>query len=224
MKNIGLIGTVTTTRNQAPYASPDWEFWVTGPDNHGNIPKTDVWFEMHDIDTLNQDQQFAQHIINLEHYPKVIVQDRYEDLYENTEAYPKDRMIEKYGRDFFTSSVAWMLALAIEKKPKTIGLWGIDMNSEGEYAQQRAGCKFFIREAKLLGIDIVVPIESDLLQPPPLYGYCGSSPLFRKMQARKKDVTGRMAAKEAEIRAAQEEVAFLKGAAQDMNYVLKTWV
>jgi hypothetical protein len=46
---------------------------------------------------------------------------------KNCTVYPIDEMEELFGPYFWTSSVAYMMALAITKGPEEIGLWGIDM-------------------------------------------------------------------------------------------------
>lgn len=146
---------------------------------------------------------------------------------------PVDDLLAKYGTYFFTSSIAWMLACAIEDildaraqgqdGPDQIALFGVDMAASEEYGYQRAGCQHFLLLAADLGINIYVPPESDLLRPMPLYGISESSHWMIKLTARKKELESRMYSAQANLNNVTREVAFLQGALDDMDYHMKTW-
>ena len=81
----------------------------------------------------------------------------------NALAYPVNDMVEKYGPFFFTSSLSWMFAQALEREGvEEIGLWGVDMSAHEEYGLQRPGCQYFITLAMQRGIKVTIPPESDL--------------------------------------------------------------
>ena len=82
--------------------------------------------------------------------------------------FPKDELIERFGR-YFTSSVAWIMAYAIHTGYTEINLTGIDMN-EMQYMRQRPGCEYFIGRARGMGITVNIP-ESSALCKGTLYGY-----------------------------------------------------
>lgn len=89
----------------------------------------------------------------------------FEDLQIPTQViYPKKQMEDLHTKAFFTSQISWMLALAIEERPATIGIWGVDMADE--YSEQKQGCLHFIALARLLGINIELPSDSLLLKIP----------------------------------------------------------
>jgi hypothetical protein len=78
-------------------------------------------------------------------------------------------------------------------------------------------------EADKQGIQVVVPPESDLLEPPPMYGYCESSRQWRKMYARKLELQGRISALSRTESSASGEKAHLVGAMDDLEYQLAHW-
>jgi hypothetical protein len=152
----------------------------------------------------------------------------------NSVRLPHEALIKKYGSYFFTSSIAWMLAMAInaiqesrltrtEPQDDAIGLWGVDMAANEEYADQRPGCQFFVQLAHQLGIQVHVPQESDLMAPPMLYGIGESSHMMVKMTERKREIETRKAQAENGLSQLTREVAFLTGALDDINYMIKTW-
>ena len=116
-----------------------------------------------------------------------------------------------------------MFALAIDQKPTHIGMWGVDMSATEEYGYQRAGCHYFIQKAREAGIEIVVPLESDLLAAP-MYGFCQNSPMYRKLLVRKNELQGRYDNLQHKHAAMRDEMMALSGAIDDIGYMINTWV
>lgn len=230
---IAIVGSAPSSVQLAPYRDPTWAIWGVSPGVYGVAPRKDVWFELHRWEP--SEPGFANDPNGKSWYSPEYV--RYLELFEgpvfmsqpvrsvkNCVLYPYQRMLDKYGPFHFTSSVAWMLALAIEQKPKAIGLWGIDMASAEEYAQQRPGCQHFLGIAKSLGIEIVLPLESDLLMPTTMYGIAENHPRAAKLLARKNELTQRMQQHEQAAAWNSNQALFLKGALDNLNYVLGHWV
>lgn len=100
---------------------------------------------------------------------------------------------------YFNNSISWMIAFAILRGAKEIGLWGVDMAvdgipGEGEHAFQRPSVEYFLgiieglylaRERRW-GMDTppYLPMESELLKCGYLYGWDNCSALRRKLNAR----------------------------------------
>jgi hypothetical protein len=142
----------------------------------------------------------------------------------------KDAYIAKYGDQFFTSSLAWMMAEAIERCIATgspeqckIGLWGVDMAANEEYEAQRSGCHFFSHIAQQHRIEVGVPPESDLFRPRFLYGFDENTHAFVKIRARRVELEQRLMAAEQMFEAKKQEMYFVKGALDDLNYCFNTW-
>jgi len=73
--------------------------------------------------------------------------------------------------EYFTSSVAYALAYAIYKRYKRIELYGVEMETNTEYAHQRPGVAYWCGIA--IGRGIVIDFHSRQFFTSPLYGYDG---------------------------------------------------
>lgn len=160
----------------------------------------------------------------LENFPGQVITAEPVPTVKNCAQMDVNYLVDKYGPYFFTSSLSWMFALAIEAGATTIGLWGVDMAATEEYGYQRAGCQYFAMLAKSMGIEVGVPPESDLLRPPPLYGICETSHDWIKITARHRELADRRAQAEQKILQGQEELKFLQGATDDLLWVQQTWM
>jgi hypothetical protein len=219
---IAVMGSAPSSRLLAPIGDPDWEIWACSPPNY-DLPRVDAWFEMHSLDRKFSIQANMPWVHVIQQHPRVYVAKLDPRIPHGIE-YPIDAMLEKYGRYFFTSTISYMLALAIEQKPEKIGLWGVDMSAAEElYTHQRPACHFFIREAKKAGIDIIAAFQSDILNPPPLYGYKEFTRMFWKQKARKDELQARMnAATNARKKGEIAEREF-QGALDDLEYINNTY-
>ena len=152
-----------------------------------------------------------------------VVQKAYEG-YPGAREFPLQELIARWGPFWWTSQLAFMLALAIEQKPHSIGIFGVDMAANSEYNQQRLACQYFIQHiVRDSDIELSVPPESDILEAAPLYGYCESSRQFRKYLARKNELAHRIRNLDAEATQKLAEKAHLVGAMDDMEYQLAHW-
>ena len=82
---------------------------------------------------------------------------------------PRDDLEEKYGRTWFSSSISWLQAEAIEAGATDVGMWGIDLESGEEYIAQYAGCRHFIDVCRLVGINVHLPTGCGLAREPRPY-------------------------------------------------------
>jgi len=151
----------------------------------------------------------------------VFMQDQ--SLVPNAISLPKDELVGMFGKYFFTSSFAWMMAMAIKMGASEIALFGVDMASKNEYILQRPGGHFFMQMAAARGIKVSVPFESDLAQPPPLYGYEQNTPFGRKLLVREQELQGRISHMKTEMDKLQKGITFLEGAAEDIDYMRAIW-
>ena len=222
--NIALMGAAPSSRLLGPFNNHEWEIWACSPGNH-DFPRIDAWFELHSLDRKwckgNEPYMAA-----LERHSRVYIAAPDPRL-PNAILYPKDEILAEYTHfhhTFFSSQIAWMFAMAIKQKPKSIGLWGIDMAAHDEDAYQRPGCHFFIGEAQKKGIDLVMPPQSDIGQLHPLYGYKEQWPMYWRQKARKIELRERLNNANKII---AEQTAFAQmaeGALQDVDYVNGTWL
>lgn len=232
---VALVGTAPSSRLLAPFADPSWKIWACSPGNMNGLPRYDAWFEIHGNLLWPENKHYGEPYV--EWLKKLTVpiymhekwptpEGGYvnlKDIVPNAIVYPKDDMVKKFGGDFFTSSFAWMMALAIDMGASEIALYGIDMASRDEYILQRPGFYFFRYIAQSRGIKISAPNESDIMMSPGLYGYSDVTPFARKLHARRKEIRDRIAQMENEKARLMENSVYLKGADEDIDYVLSIW-
>jgi hypothetical protein len=72
---------------------------------------------------------------------------------------------------YFTSSAAYMIALAVADGFEEIGVYGIDCTVGSEYEQQKPAIEAWLMLAAGRGINVVVPPESALFKVPFMYCY-----------------------------------------------------
>ena len=181
-RKIAVLGSASSSIRFAPFKDPGWEIWACSPANRG-APRIDVWFEFHNVQ-LKEREGLTEWFDWLAKQPLVFMQQGPTPRFPLAKKYPIEAMIARYGRYWWTSSIAYMMAAALDQKPHTIGIYGVDMAANTEYNQQRLACQFFMLEAVKQGVQVVIPPESDLLEPPPMYGYCESNRQWRKYNAR----------------------------------------
>lgn len=230
-KKIALLGSAPSSVRLAPFTDPSWELWACSPGAYPHISPTRVnaWFECHRYEPphgyTGPKPWFSQDYIAFMASLRcpVYMVEPVRDISASV-AYPKDEMLERFGPFFFTSSLSWMFALAITQGATEIGLWGVDMSAQEEWAFQRSGCHYFISIARAMGIKVTLPPESDLLRPPPLYGFCEVDPMHVKLLSREQELKTRIANIEASISNQTHELMHLRGALDNNTYVIKTWV
>lgn len=236
-EKVAIVGTAPSSRMLAPFHDMSWDIWVCSPGNMNVIPRVDAWFEIHAnlLWPEYADAYGKNYIKWLSEQPfPVYLQDEkwHPKYFANGLKFPADELIAKFGGNFFTSSFAWMTAFALHKGYKEIGLFGVDMASKDEYIQQRQAFYYWLEKAESLGVKITIPPESDLKQPPGLYGFSDVTRYGRKKHARKQELLGRIALlekqeipnKTAELRALQDNCLYLKGALEDIDYDLSIWI
>ncbi len=70
----------------------------------------------------------------------------------------RDILFDKFLRKmWFSSSISYCIALAIEQGATQLGLFGIDLEAGEEYISQFSGCAHLIDVARDRGVDIIVP-------------------------------------------------------------------
>jgi len=240
---IAILGSAPSSMKLAPYADPQWQIWGCSPGLYPGMPRTDAWFELHRWEPPVIGQPDSQKPWFSPEYVAWMASRTcpvwmYAPVPEipRSQALPVQALVEKFGNYFMTSSIAWMMAMAIDQillarqqNPQhditqdAIGLWGVDMAATEEWGFQRAGCQYFIQMANNLGIAIIVPPESDLLRPSAPYGICETDEYWIKATERKRELTNRLANHQQQVAFHQRQVDFLSGAIDDLNYHMQTW-
>lgn len=241
---VAIIGTVPLSKRVAPFGDPAWDIWVCSPGNsQGSVPpRTTAWFELHAIvDMIGLEnaswcpQYFAW--LRAQTFP-VWMQERNEHV-PLARVFPRNALVERWGEsktrtNWFTSSIAWMMAFAIHQmRPldgpadpdAEIGIFGVDMAAtEEHYSWQKAGCLRFIEIARELGIAVTIPLESTLSYGCPQYGYAEASRMGRSLIVREHEIRGKISELEGEARRAELQVSFFRGALEQVTFDRRTFV
>lgn len=220
---IALIGSAPSSVRNAPYHDPSWQVWGCSPGAYGVVPKgrSNIWWELHRYEP-GQPWFSPEYCQFLHDHPMVMVAEKVADI-PNGYVLPVKDLTDKYSPYFFTSSIAWMMATAIELGAKKIGLWGIDMAANEEYEAQRSGLHYFALIAAQKGIEVGVPPESDLFRPRFLYGVDEITHSHVKLRARRNELLQRQQSLQQEVAAKTGELHMINGALDDLNYMTNTW-
>lgn len=153
----------------APLGDPDWQCWSMLWDVRTRY-QADALFEMHDMAEIERDGhlELADDVtcpIYWQAPPR-----------GNWRQYPLADVIADLGRDWFESSVSYMIALAIHRKAEEIGLWGVHGDDAGQYLHQRPNISWLLGLAEGRGMKVTLPEGCRLLtytgtSYPARYGY-----------------------------------------------------
>ena len=238
VKKVAIVGTAMTFKN-APYGDPSWELWGLN-DHWNNMPRATRWFEANYEAACVAPVSHKPSIKRIDWLRKapipVYMEQHYDDVPMSVR-YPFEEIndwiseIDPSGRDYFTNSVSFMIALAIYEGFDVIHLYGVDMAVGSEYEQQRPSCEFWLGVAKGLGIKLYIPDQSDLLKTLAVYGRSKKlEPFVLKMYDRRTFQQGQVKQIDDEIRKRQDEIQSLtatkfqyQGSLADIEQTLKVW-
>lgn len=179
--NVAIVG-FTDHRLQAPLNDPSYECWgINELYRYMPVERFTRWFEIHDrTDFENSGPQHLgdpEHLKSLASFPIPFYTNAPWEGYPSATALPKAQ-IEAACGTYMTSSIAWMLGLAIMEGFKKIGIYGVDMAQDTEWAGQRPCCEYLIGLARGRGIEVFIPPTSDLLKAIGQYGFASASSPF----------------------------------------------
>jgi hypothetical protein len=172
---VAFVGFSTTTRHLAPFDLDTFEIW--GVNNiYAYVPRIDVLFELHDKHEALTVKRHKDHYNWLKNEAKkqnipVYMLAQYTEV-PTSIAYPIKEIRAEFG-DFFTTSIGYMLALAILMEYKEIHLYGIGAGDDayGEYIDQRENIAYYVGLARGRGIFVYIPPIATICKAPFLYGY-----------------------------------------------------
>ena len=224
---VAVVGSAPSSVHLAPYNDSSWQIWACSPANMKILPRVDAWFELHAMVELLEDsaRSWAEPYLNwlCEQKFTVFMQEQNATV-PNAVKFPKEELVQDFGPHFMSSSIAWMIALALKSGATEIAIYGVDMAANGEYLSQRPAIHHFYYIAKAMGVSIRCPPESDVLRTPPMYGYHDATWMGRKLTIRKQELARRIADAIARESNAAREKLFLEGAMDDLQWHRRTWV
>jgi hypothetical protein len=242
MRKIAIVG-FSDSRNQAPYADESWEIWGVN-DLYAYVPRVTRIFEIHHLEGLAK-RRNPNHIPFMQQTKIPIYMWDVNPQFPASVAMPREEIFARFGM-YYTSSIAWMLALAIYENSCQvdingrsqwvanpdceIALFGIDMQASSEYASQRPAVEYYIGIAESMGFKVYVPDSSTLCKAVSIYGLTSTSPLRIKLQvqieqtrAKKIEFMGQQNQLMANLQQVQGEIAKCTGAIETMESIKLNW-
>lgn len=171
---VAIVGFCETSRNWVNYQDPELEVWGL---NRGYMfmLRADRWFELHGQHIWGWEMRRPgghQHF--LEKFPGPVYMHKKFDGLPNCVEYPllavandlfpnmvrvsqKGEVVGMEKSPYLTSSIAMEIALAIHEGFKEIQLFGVDLNTDSEYAWQKPAVEALLGVAIGRGIRVVLP-------------------------------------------------------------------
>lgn len=141
------------------------------PDDMWGLPWDPLWprysmlFEMHDRELWDHKREYVKQLQRAE--VPILMQEEHADI-PNSVAYPFDDLLKYDSRlDYFNSSIAYMLAMALhETYFDRVEVFGVD-NAPGneEWAKERPCNEWWIGRLIGGGVDVWIHPDSSLLVP-----------------------------------------------------------
>jgi len=169
---VAIIGWASSSRQEVPVTDDSFDFWSCNEvaKTYEKVKRWGAHFNLHKKEVIPPANKRwlsvrKEPVILLEKDPEI----------PNGIVYPFDQVRATFGKflpqlnKYYTSSIAWKLALAILMDYKEIHLYGVDMAMDSEYQYQRPCCEFFLGFAMGKGVKVYVPKQSDLFFTPWIY-------------------------------------------------------
>lgn len=201
---IALVGCAPTWK-ETPWDDPSIQIWAHASCQPRHPKRVDRWFDMHAVSVWRQGKVWywpegdepRTYVDWLRTRPQPIVMQEAYPLIPTSERYPLRAIVETFGivpadwqvddatwwrlvkdRGEFSSTAAYMMALALYEGATDISLYGIDFWAPAsdpvaglERAYQRPGMKYWVGVARGMGVPVNVSPASWFQQQPWLYGY-----------------------------------------------------
>ncbi len=158
MKPLAIIG-LGPSHDDAPWENEGWERWGCPWDAYA--PRCHFLFEMHAVDLWPEIFEPGYRDRLLDQDAPIYLQAPLDDIPGSIE-YPLEEVVKCIGRDYFGSTVAYMIALAILQRRRHIGLWGVDL-SDSNYDHQKPNLAWLVGLAMGRGIIFDGPSLNSIL-------------------------------------------------------------
>lgn len=254
-RRICILG-FAPSKTEAPYADTSWEIWGVN-DVYAHVPRTDATFELHHLQNLgnrrnpNYEKWMTQGCPSGPKPTTPIFMIAPNPAWPTAQAFPFEQVRMYYnqahGSDYFTSSIAWMLALAVleltedvtlpdgrqvrlAKPGCELSMFGVDMAADSEFASQRPAVEYYTGLARGMGLKVFVPSTSDICKSTSVYGVGTTAPLAIKARLKIEEITQQKVqimqqqqAIQAQAMQLQYQLGTADGAKDTWKYIERAW-
>lgn len=169
LRKVAIVGG-GPTRLRAPFRDRSWDIWAFSS-RRTRYPRISRWFEIHHMTDLRQQlaskkrgrRTFRGYMRFMRRLKCPVYMAKTHTRIPNSVEFPKDKLVTEFGR-CFTSTAAFLVALAIQEGYNVIGLWGVDVKG-AKYRRQRPALRYLLSLARRRGIRIYLPRRSTLRIP-----------------------------------------------------------
>lgn len=238
---VALVGFASSSRDQAPFADTNFEIWTMNHAPLSWIPRWDVLFELHSLEHLKsiaahstQPSEYMDWLAKqpgpgAEGHRPIYMQERFDSIPASV-GLPREELNALFGAragnakgffapDYYTSTISYMMAIAILQGREEIHLYGIDLLQEEEYFYQRAGAEYLVGFARGMGIKVYIPEQSAMCKANYVYGF--SSPLeFGQLSPLVDFITDKANVSDTHVARAKQDAHTFNGAIQMADLVL----
>jgi len=179
-KNIvSIIGSHPGTRGEFDFSRTDADIWVFNEALNAEwCERADAVFQMHAPEIWknpkNRNDPLHYEWLQSGDTPPIVMMEQYAEV-PRAYKYPLEEIKEKFLADtnvlYFTSTVAYAIALALYLEYDRIEIYGVEMETDTEYRYQRAGVGYWVGLATGAGVDVYASCN---IFKEPLYGYEGA--------------------------------------------------
>tara|TARA_R100000808_G_scaffold18710_1_gene40911 strand:- start:5229 stop:6239 length:1011 start_codon:yes stop_codon:yes gene_type:complete len=184
-KEVCIFGYAEETRNLVFELPDSVEVWGINMAHMflGDKRKAQRWLQIHPRDWSSQGQPATgywgrprAHFEFLQRFEGKIIMSYDEPDLPQSELFPFEKFRKKYGREYFTNSFSYLMAMAIDEGYGRIYLYGINLTALDEYIHQRPCMEYWIGQAEARGIDVIIPPASALVKANTSYGLKSTDP------------------------------------------------
>lgn len=207
MRKIAIVGSSMSSCDLAPFADESWEIWGLA---WRGLPRATRLFEIHNPARWPKyegpDYLDRLKALTVPLYVRAPIEGLPDAKLYPIEAVANHFALADRNADIFTSSIAYLLALAIYEAPDRIGIWGVDMNAEEEWSYQRPATEFLVGVALGQGIAVEIAPQSSLCRANFVYGADAEAPVGRAAGITEDVLQSRIAKYESLRREAQARI------------------
>jgi hypothetical protein len=173
LRKIGFLGSHEASLKFAPWRDPSWELWGHASSRGMYQRQPERYFDLHRKECWSKsNNKGAKYLRWLGTQPvPIYMQERFPEVPASIR-YPIERVAFGSARMYFTSHVAYMIALALTEGVTHLGFFGVNYSPDCEYGTQRGSTEYWMGRAEGVGVTLVMPETCTLLaDPKALYGY-----------------------------------------------------
>lgn len=211
-----ILGSHPRTRNEFDFTRDDCDIWVFNEAmSQGWVQRADAVFQLHREEIwrnpANRNDPGHAAWLKSGNTPVIYMHDVYDDVPMSSK-YPLDEIccellsnvsVSNGDKRYFTSSIAYAIALGIYLGYKRIEMYGVEMETNTEYQYQRDGVTFWLGIAA--GNGVHVDVHSSIFDAP-LYGYEGEAYLeYEVFERRAQEIEKQLPAMKADYEAKQKQ-------------------